>query len=77
MDEEGQKEVVPPRQPQQQQGLPPGILGYRKDSDDSQKKTYCGLSRLWFLILLALAVIIILGVGLGAGLGVGLSGNDS
>ena len=78
MDEEGQKEVVPPNRPKQSQhpGMVPGILGYQSDEDKSGR-TYCGLSRLWFFILLAAIIIIVLAVGLGVGLGIGLKNNSS
>lgn len=72
-DEEGQKEVVPPRPWQQPEpDMVPGILGYRSD-DRQMGRTYCGLSKTWFLVVLAAVIIIILGVALGAGLGVGLT----
>jgi hypothetical protein len=78
MDEEGQKEVVPPnRQKQgQQPGLVPGILGYQSEEDKSGR-TYCGLSKLWFFLLLAGIIIIVLAIALGVGLGVGLKNNSS
>lgn len=78
MDDEGQKEVVPPSRPKQgqQPGLVPGILGYSSDEDKSGR-TYCGLSRLWFFVLVAAIIIIILAIALGVGLGVGLKNHSS
>lgn len=74
-DEEGQKEVVPPRR-QGQPGMVPGILGYRPDKD-REGRTYYGLSRLWFFLLLAAIIIIVLAIALGVGLGVGLSNSNN
>lgn len=48
---------------------------YREDRREEKKgRTVCGLSVLWFCILLA--AIVALAVGLGVGLGVGLSGDE-
>ena len=74
-EEEGQKEVVPPRQRPEPDGLPPGILGY--GTEDDRSRTYCGLSKKWFFLLLAAIIIVILGIALGVGLGVGLKQKKS
>jgi hypothetical protein len=78
LDDEGNKEVISPRRQQQggHPGLVPGILGYSSDNEKTGR-TYCGLSRLWFLIALAAIIIIVLGIALGVGLGVGLKNNNS
>lgn len=77
LDEEGQKEVVPPRNKQgSHPGLVPGLLGFKSDDDKSRRRC-CGLSRSWFIILSVLLVLVVLAIALGVGLGVGLSNNHS
>ena len=75
MDEEGHKEVVSYGW-QQQYPVGLGIPGHATP-DERTGRTYCGLSRKRFVLILSAILLIGLAISLGVGLGVGLSQKKS
>ncbi|KAK3701411.1 hypothetical protein LTR37_015509 [Vermiconidia calcicola] len=71
--DEGEKEVWNPQQPD---AAPLGVLGSGVDCRTGVR-TYCGLRRPWFMLLLAASILLLLAIALGVGLGVGLNRSSS